>query len=95
MKKNMEERLSAHPGFYEPINRLLEVVENAAVDVNKAAAAERRVIEELRKSGQEALQGWAERRQQVVEQTAEADSTLRRKEKKSALAQLLRRNLGN
>lgn len=95
MKKNLEERLRAHPGLYERINRLVEVVENAAGDVNKAAEAERRVIEELRQMGQEALQGWAERRQEVVEQAAEADSALSRKEKKTLLAQLLRGNLGN
>jgi hypothetical protein len=84
MKKNMEERLRAHPGLYERISRLLEVVENAAGDVDKAAEAERRVIEELRQMGQEALQGWAERRQEVVEQAAEADSGLSRKEKKDS-----------
>ena len=82
MKKNLEERLRAHPGLYERMNRLLEVVENAGGDVDRAADAERRVIEELRQLGQEALQGWAERRQEVVEQAAAADSSLSRKEKK-------------
>ncbi len=85
MKKNLEERLRAHPGLYERMNRLLEVVENAAGDVNRAAEAERRVIEELRLMGQEALQGWAERRQEVVEQVAEADSALSRKEEKGSI----------
>lgn len=75
MKKNLEERLRAHPGMYERINRLLEVVENAAGDVNKAAEAERR--------------------REVLEQAAAAGSALSRKEKKTLLAQLLRRNLGN
>lgn len=84
MKQNLEERLRAHPGLYERISRLLEVVENAAGDVDKAADAERRVIEELRQMGQEALQGWAERRQEVVERAAEADSALSRKEKKDS-----------
>ncbi len=84
MKQNLEERLRAHPGLYERISRLLEVVENAAGDVDKAADAERRVIEELRQMGQEALQGWAERRREVVEQAAETDSALSRKEKKDS-----------
>jgi hypothetical protein len=84
MKKNLEERLRAHPGLYERINRLLEVVENAAGEVNKAAEAERRVIDELRQLGQEALQGWAARRQAVVEQAAEAAAGLSRKEKKDS-----------
>jgi hypothetical protein len=84
MKKNLEERLRAHPGLQERINRLLEVVENAAGDVNKAAEAERRVIEELRQIGQEALQGWATRRQEVLAQAADADAGLSRKEKKES-----------
>jgi hypothetical protein len=54
--------------FNEPINRRLEVVENTAGEVNKAAEAERR-IDELRQVGQAALQSWAERRQRVVEQS--------------------------
>lgn len=53
------------------------------------------MIEELRRIGQEALQGWAKRRQEIVEQVAEADSALSRKEKKTLPAQLLRGNLGN
>lgn len=84
MKQNLEERLRAHPGLYERINRLLQVVENAAGDVDKAADAERRVIEELRQMGQEVLQGWAVRRQEVVEQVAESDPALSRKEKKDS-----------
>jgi hypothetical protein len=82
MKKSLEERLRAHPGLYERIARLMEVVENAAGNVNKAAEAERRVIAELRQLGQAALQDWAVRRQQVVEQAAEADWRLSWKEKK-------------
>lgn len=41
MKKNLEEWLRVHPGLYERISRLLEVLENAASDVSKAAEAER------------------------------------------------------
>lgn len=84
MRQNLEERLRAHPGLYERINRLLEVVENAAGEVNKAAEAERRVIAALRQLGQEALQGWAARRQEVLDQQAEADPVLSRKEKKDS-----------
>lgn len=82
MKQSLEERLRAPPVLYARIEQLLGVVENAAGDVAKAAAAERRVIEELRQLGQEALQCWAERRQQAVEVAAEADPALTRKEKK-------------
>ena len=82
MKQSLEERLRAHPWLYARIEQLLGVVENAAGDVAKAAEAERRVIEQVRQLGQEALQSWAERRQQAGAVAAEADPTLPRKEKK-------------
>ncbi len=43
--------------------------------------ARQRVIEELRQIGQIALQNWAERKQTLVEQAAEAGPQLVRKEK--------------
>ena len=80
--KSLEERLREYPDLYERISDLVAVVENAAGDVVKADAAEQRVIEELRQIGQSALQNWAARKQALVEQAAEADSQLVRKEKK-------------
>ena len=85
MKKSLEERLREHPHLYARISQLIDVVENAQGDVVKADEAERRVIEELRRLGQEAIQGWAERRQETVERAAEADAQLQRKEKKDSL----------
>lgn len=61
-EKKLEERLNAHPQLRERIEALLRVVEDAAGDVDKADEAERRVIEELRRMGIEALQAWAERK---------------------------------
>lgn len=55
------QRLSRHPQLRTRIECLLEVVENAAGEVVTADAAERRVIEELRRMGREALTAWAER----------------------------------
>jgi len=80
--KNLEERLREYPDLYERISELVAVVENAAGDVVKADAAEQRVIEELRQIGQSALQSWAERKQALVEQAAEAAAQFVRKEKK-------------
>lgn len=54
-------RLSHHPRLRERVETLLNVVENVAGDCTKADAAEQAVMEELRKLGNEALQGWAER----------------------------------
>jgi hypothetical protein len=85
MSKSLEERLRQHPALYARMDQLLRVVENAQGDVEKAAEAERRLIEELRQMGQEALQGWAERRQRVLEQAAEADPGVQRKEKRVSI----------
>jgi len=46
----------------------LAVVENAPGDVEKAAEAERRVTEQLRQLGNEALRGWARRQAQRKEE---------------------------
>ena len=55
------ERLNRHPLLRARMESLLEVVEEAAGDGEKADAAERRMIEELRQMGNEALTAWAER----------------------------------
>ncbi|MCI0419071.1 MAG: hypothetical protein L0312_07610 [Acidobacteria bacterium] len=58
---SLEERLKAHPKLRARMEQLLAVVENASGDIEKANEAERRVFEERRQMGQEALTGWAER----------------------------------
>jgi hypothetical protein len=55
------ERLNRHPRWRARVESLLPVVEDAAGDCEKADAAERRVIEERRQRGNEALTAWAER----------------------------------
>jgi len=62
-KGSLEERLNAHPHLRERIEQLLAIVEDAAGDIEKADEAERRVIEELRRLGQETLHGWALRKE--------------------------------
>lgn len=53
--------LNRHPQLKQRIEGLLAVVEDAEGDVVLADAAERRVIEEIRRLGQASLQAWAER----------------------------------
>ena len=55
------ERLNRHPRWRARVESLLAVVEDAADDCEKADAAERRVIEDLRQMGHDALTAWAER----------------------------------
>ena len=52
-------RLGAHPGLRDRMESLLLAVEDEAGDLREADAAELRVIEEMRRMGQEALQAWA------------------------------------
>lgn len=54
-------RLKQHPKLRERVENLLHVVENTAGDCTKADDAERHVIEELRKMGNDALHCWAEK----------------------------------
>jgi hypothetical protein len=69
------ERLDRHPVLRSRVESLLWVVEDAEGDCEKADAAERRVIEELRQMGNEALTAWAERgvEKQAVWAQAEPD----------------------
>lgn len=61
---SLEQRLEAYPELKAKLEALLQVMENTAGDCEKADAAERRVIEELRQMGQQVLEGWAERQQE-------------------------------
>jgi hypothetical protein len=65
---SLEERLDAHPQLKARSDALLAIVEEVEGELQRADDAERRVIEELRRSGPEALQGWA--RGQEAEQAA-------------------------
>lgn len=83
-KRSLEERLRDQPEFRARVERMLDVIENAAGDVEKAAEAERRVIEELRQMGNEVLHGWAQRQQQKKEAEFNSKPGVNRKEKKTS-----------
>src|SRR5215510_9045957 len=83
-------RLQRHPELQAKFDALLDIVDNAAGDALKADEAEQLVFEELRRMGQQAIQAWAERKQQRVEADCDARSDLGRKEKKAPLAHPLR-----
>ena len=83
-KRNLEERLKDQPEFKARVEKLLDVIENAAGDIEKAAEAERRVIEELRQMGNEVLHGWARRQQQKKEEEFASKAGVNRKGKKTS-----------
>ena len=64
---------------------MLAIIENAGGDVEKAAEAERRIIEQLRQMGNEVLHGWARSQQQKKETEYNAKPGVNRKEKKTLL----------
>lgn len=61
--------LNQYPRLRERIETLLNIVNNVAGEWTKADVAEQAVIEELRKLGNAALQGWAEQAVQTAVET--------------------------
>lgn len=84
------ERLNRHPRLRARVDGLLAVVEDAAGDCEKADLAERRVIEELRQMGNEALTAWAERGVEKHATVARAEPDWRSGGKKTVLVHDLR-----
>jgi len=81
---SLEERLQQYPELQAKIESLLAIIENAGGEVEKAAAAEQRIIEELRQMGNEILHSWARRQQQKQEEEYSRQAGVNRKEKKSS-----------
>ena len=79
------ERLKRHPFLRARVENLLAVVEDAAGDCEKADAAERRMIEELRQLGHGALTAWAERGVEKRTAVAQAEPDWRPGGKKNCI----------
>lgn len=69
-RRNLEERLEAQPHLRERVEALLGIVEDASGDLDRADAAEQRMIEELRRMGNDALHAWASGKAEEKEQQA-------------------------
>ena len=76
--------LNANPQIKNRIASLLAVVEDAAGDLKEADAAEMRLIEEIRRLGQEALQAWAEGQVERSEQELRRGGQVQREGKKNS-----------
>ena len=83
-RPSLEDRLKEYPELRAKIEAMLSIIENAGGDVEKAAEAERRIIEELRQMGNEVLHGWARRQQQKKAEEYNAKPGMNRKEKKTS-----------
>ena len=91
-KQSLEERIKDLPEVRARFERMLDLIENAAGDVEKAAEAERRVTEELRQMGNDVLHGWARRQAQKKEDKFNSKEGVNRKEKKPLLVHAIREN---
>jgi histidinol dehydrogenase len=80
---SLEERLTAHPQLKERVEALLAIVEGTNADVEQADEAERRVIAEVRRLGNEALCSWAAQ-QEGVQSTAVSQQGAARAGKKNS-----------
>ena len=76
--------LNAHPQIKNRIASMLAVVQDAGGDLKLADAAEMRLIEEIRRMGQEAMQAWADGQVHKTEQDARHSRQVQRKGKKNS-----------
>ena len=83
-ERELVRRLREYPELQAKIEAMLAIIENAGGDVEKAAEAERRIIEELRQMGNQVLHSWARRQQEKKEEEYQAQPGVNRKEKKSS-----------
>jgi hypothetical protein len=76
--------LNRHPGLKSRVQALADIVADSDGDLARADEAERRVIEEVRRLGQEALQGWAEGQIARAGEQAASEPQVRRAGKKNS-----------
>ena len=81
-RQSVDARVEAYPGLRAKIETMLDMIENAGGDVEKAAVAEQRIIDALRELGHDALQAWAHRQHEKKEAVFAAMPGVNRKEKK-------------
>lgn len=81
-RPNVDARLDKYPGLRAKVERMLDIIENAGGDVEKAAVAEQRVIDAIRELGHEVLERWAHQQQASQAAASQARPGVNRKEKK-------------
>lgn len=80
---SLEERLSIYPQLRERIEALLAIVEDPTATVTRADEAERQVIAEVRRLGNEALCSWAAQHEAAHRATVGQPGTARAGKKNS------------
>ena len=80
--QSLDARVQAYPGLRAKIKTMLDIIENAGGDVEKASVAEQRVIDAMRELGHDVLHRWAHRQHEKQEAACTATPGVNRKEKK-------------
>lgn len=82
----LEERLHAHPVLKKRVESLLQIVEDPSREIETADDAELRVIEEVRRLGNELLQEWASTKERErVEELRKTQGTVEGHGKKNCI----------
>jgi hypothetical protein len=81
-------KLESHPEVLDRVERIMEVVENETGEAITADEAEELLVQELRRMGHDALQGWAKRKEEKLERDYSARSGMVRREKKDSTGRL-------
>jgi hypothetical protein len=76
--------LNANPQIKSRVASLLAAVEDAGGDLKEADAAEMRMIEEIRRMGQEAMQAWADQQIVATEKAVRRGGRVHREGKKNS-----------
>ena len=85
-------RLNGHPELRSRVESMLLVVDDEMGNLQEADAAEMRLIEEMRRMGQESLQAWATVQADKASESVARESKTWREGKKTPMAQHLWRN---
>jgi len=77
-------RLNVHPELRSRVESMLLAVADEKGELQEADAAELRLIEEMRRMGQESLQAWATRQAHKVSETVAQGNKVWREGKKNS-----------
>ena len=76
--------LQSHPHFRDRLASIVGAVGNLDGELGEADVAEERLVEEMRRLGREALQGWADDRVETTERNVRSQAGMHRQGKKNS-----------
>jgi hypothetical protein len=71
--QSLDARLVQQPELRQRLHLLIDVIDAAGGDCRRAAQAEARVLEEIRRLGLEALEAWSQRAEEHAQQQVSTD----------------------